>query len=695
MISKHPSVLILVLAIGCYGALTVPVACGDGPADNRTDQTRPIPPVGIDIPPTTLETLAWRCQAIRTQWQAFLDRNRQNVASKQKTAGADQHIESLTSEILVFPRAVELAIEFGQFYKPKDPELASQLLDEAAHRVKIVEQGGDWADIVGLGDGKKPQLIIGGYESKIDGSYQPYGLVLPSGLGHGDARPRRLDLWFHGRGETLSEVAFLSKQRTDAGQFTPADTIVLHPYGRYCNAFKFAGEIDVLEVLEYISSRLPVDPDRISVRGFSMGGAACWQFATHYADRWFAANPGAGFSETPEFLAFFQNENVRETAPDYQQTLWQLYDCPPWAINLTHCPTVAYSGEIDRQKQAADVMEAALEKLGIDMTHVIGPETAHKIHAQSKLEIESRMTRLARSASSRTPRRVDFSTMTLRYHRMHWVDVQGLVQHWTPARVTAMIDGSTIKVSTENVTRVRFAFASGQWPGTRSGQITVDIDGTKLTGPQVRSDRSWEWELARDADAWQVADRGNELRKRPELQGPIDDAFMDTLIFVLPSGKSSDEAVARWIAAESEHAMLHWRKHFRGDVRRKLDSELTDADIASANLILFGDPESNTMIRLIQQDLPVRWQGDSITIGDASVPRAGHVPALIFPNPLNPNRYVVLNSGFTFREYDYLNNARQTPKLPDWALIDISKGATVQQPGFIKAAGFFDESWNP
>ena len=46
---------------------------------------------------------------------------------------------------------------------------------------------------------------------------------------------------------------------------------------------------------------------------------------------------------------------------------------------------------------------------------------------------------------------------------------------------------------------------------------------------------------------------------------------------------------------------------------------------------------------------------------------------LIYPNPLNPKRYVVLNSGFTFREYDYLNNARQVPKLPDWAVIDVSE----------------------
>ena len=54
---------------------------------------------------------------------------------------------------------------------------------------------------------------------------------------------------------------------------------------------------------------------------------------------------------------------------------------------------------------------------------------------------------------------------------------------------------------------------------------------------------------------------------------------------------------------------------------------------------------------------------------------------LIYPNPLNPKRYVVLNSGFTFREYDYLNNARQTPKLPDWAVIDVTTPPSIALAG--------------
>jgi hypothetical protein len=66
---------------------------------------------------------------------------------------------------------------------------------------------------------------------------------------------------------------------------------------------------------------------------------------------------------------------------------------------------------------------------------------------------------------------------------------------------------------------------------------------------------------------------------------------------------------------------------------------------------------------------------------------------MIFPNPLNPSKYIVINSGFTYREYDYLNNARQVPKLPDWAILDLSIPASPRWPAGIAEAGFFGERW--
>ncbi len=125
------------------------------------------------------------------------------------------------------------------------------------------------------------------------------------------------------------------------------------------------------------------------MRGFSMGGAACWQFAVHYPELWAAAAPGAGFSETPDFLKVFQNETVQPTW--YEKKLWHLYDCTDYAVNLFNCPTVAYSGEKDRQKQAADMMAKALEEEGIELVHIIGAKAGHQYTPEAKAEINRRI----------------------------------------------------------------------------------------------------------------------------------------------------------------------------------------------------------------------------------------------------------------------------------------------------------------
>ena len=195
-----------------------------------------------------------------------------------------------------------------------------------------------------------------------------------------------------------------------------------------------------------------------------------------------------------------------------------------------------------------------------------------------------------------------------------------------------------------------------------------------------------KWKLVSSTD-------DGSLAKRPGLQGPIDDAFMDSFLMVRPTGKPMNEKVGAWADAEMKHAIDHWRKQFRGEAPVKDDADVTDADIASHNLILWGDPSSNKILAKIADKLPIQWGGDKVVVGADSYPSANNVPVLIYPNPLNPKRYVVLNSGFTFREYDYLNNARQISKLPDYAVIDVDTPPSSRLPGAVATAGFFDEHW--
>ena len=653
------------LFILAFAALLFALPCfADGLGDNNPAKVRQVPPPGIQLPEGTRKRLRQELEKIEAQIEKVRTLN----------AGSIPDVE-------IFTRGVRTVFENDEFFTHKDVEAAFELLKEAELRIGMIQR----SDLTHLA--ARTGLVVRGYRSKIDHTVQPYGLVIPENYSGNS----RLDIWFHGRGERTSEVGFIHQRMNKVGQYAPPNTIVLHPYGRYSNAFKFAGEVDVLEALADVQKKYSIDPDRISVRGFSMGGAGCWQFSVLYSDRWFASNPGAGFSETPEFLKFFQKETLNPTW--YQKKLWQWYDCNGYAMNLVHCPTVAYSGELDIQKQAADIMDAALKKEDIDLVHIIGPQTKHSIHPDSKIEIERRMSELARAGRDRSPDTINFRTYSLKYNRRHWVTVDGLTEHWTPATVKAKrASEHSVVVSTENATGLTLDFPAGTFRDIRT-PVSIKIDGTKIAPQRPASDRSLRISFVKADENWKSEALPNTLRKRHNLQGPIDDAFMDSFIFVQPTADGGHEAVDNWATTELEHAIKHWRQQFRGDARLKDDSEITDQDIASANLVLFGTPKSNQLLAKVVEDLPLQYADSKVQIGEKTYDADHHAPILIYPNPLNPSRYVVLNSGFTYREYAYLNNARQVPMLPDWAIVDVRTPPTSQFPGKVVAADFFDEQW--
>ena len=104
-------------------------------------------------------------------------------------------------------------------------------------------------------------------------------------------------------------------------------------------------------------------------------------------------------------------------------------------------------------------------------------------------------------------------------------------------------------------------------------------------------------------------------------------------------------------------------------------------------------PSSNAVLAKVAEKLPIKWTKDAIVVGEKMFPDDRHALILIYPNPLNPSRYVVLNSGFTFRQADHKTNSRQVAKLPDYAVIDLETAPDDLAPGKIVSAGFFGERW--
>jgi len=592
------------------------------------------------------------------------------------------------ADVEVYLDAVRRPLKYDErLYAPKN----STPLDYA---LQTIATGIDRANL--LAKGQTPWMMqsgVRGFYSRIDGSAQPYILTLPEGYDPPPMREYRLDVFMHGRDDQVLEQQFMTKS-TSGYNSKPLragpDRFMLQPYGRYSNASRFAGETDGREAIASVMKAYPIDRNRIVMSGFSMGGASAWVYTVHFADLWAASAPGAGFTETEVFL---RGVLARQPQNAVQRTLWHMYDSTDYAINTFNVPVVAYSGEIDPQKQAADAMAAAMAAEGLTLEHIIGPKTAHAYEPASRQQLQERLDQIVAKGRHPVPPEIRFTTWMLRYNRMFWITVDAMEQEWERARVNAKIDGNSIAVMTTNVNALHLSFDPRFAPFPPGTRATLNIDGASLTLPAVTRDRSLDAGVVKANGAWKVGELpSTSLRKSHGLQGPIDDAFMDTFMFVRPTGKPLSERLGAWELEQADYAISEWVHVFRGEPRVKKDTDVTADDVANNNVVLFGDPSSNAIYKRIASHLPITWKAGGVTVGSEHFD-ANHAPVFIVPNPLNPRKYVVINSGFTF--HDQSNNDMQSPKLPDWAVVDITKPGNNYRylPLFVESQGFFDEFW--
>ena len=364
-------------------ALAAAALHADGPRDNVADKVRPVPPPGVEVP-----------AADRDELQAGVNALGKEIDSLRTALKDKPPLLDLLPDVQIYYNAVRYALDYNEFYNLRESLSAKAFLKpghERAGRCPTARRPG-------------PRPRDSSPAATSPASTAPSSLTgwsVPASLGADALDKHRLDLWCHGRGENLTELNFIDGCQKSNAEFMPAAALVLRLYGRYCCANKFAGEVDAFEAMDSVKKHYPIDENRVVVRGFSMGGAATWHLAVHYPSIWCAQAPGAGFSETADFLKVFQNEAVKPTW--YEQKLYHMYDSTDYAGNLYNCPTVAYSGADDTQKQAADMMEAAMKRDGLTLAHLIGPHTKHAYEPEARKELIRRIDLIAERGRDEMP----------------------------------------------------------------------------------------------------------------------------------------------------------------------------------------------------------------------------------------------------------------------------------------------------
>ena len=151
-----------------------------------------------------------------------------------------------------------------------------------------------------LGEGINEDLATVGFEPTIQrdevyaGPFQPYLVHVPGPV----TAPTPAILFLHGREGTHLQGQDL---------YQPEDAILVSALGRGptvgyggTDIFGFVGDLtvygeqDVLDVLDDVTARFPIDPDRVLASGFSMGAVGAFHIAEFYPDRFTGVLPIGG-----------------------------------------------------------------------------------------------------------------------------------------------------------------------------------------------------------------------------------------------------------------------------------------------------------------------------------------------------------------------------------------------------------------
>ena len=597
----------------------------------------------------------------------------------------------------IFVKGVVWALDFGPVTDAMSRQLVWGGLGRARQRIEALSTGkAPWAE--------RPGRSVRGFISAVDNSVQPYGLVIPAG--YNPDKPIRLDVVLHGSTNAtgIGELLFVRGHDvgdTGAGVAPDNPFIEVHPMGRLGeNAYRFEGETDVYEAIEAVCRSYNIDRSRIVLRGSSLGGVGAWQLGLKRPDRFVAVGPAAGPVDTYVFANSPWKHFVRlDPLTAWQKTMLHLVDAIDYTANAGMVPVVAAMGDQDPYFSSHLLIEKAFAKEGIPFNGIVAQGAGHGLSTAARQEQLKRLGEYAVRGSDPFPKHVRFVTWTLKFSRCHWIEVLGLAEHYQRAEIDARVadDGAVTLAEPQNITR--FAIHS---PAVRGEEGSVTIGGAPIALPATVAGTARPLRFEKRDGKW-TCPGALESRpltgKRPGLQGPIDDAFARPFLCVRGTGKAWNPNVGVWAEANLKRFTDEWRRHYRGYLPVKNDTEVTDDDVQRSNLILFGDPGSNVWISKVLPQLPIQWTRDMVRLGAKKHSAIDHGVQLIYPNPLPgaAGRYVVLNSGHTYHDPELRFSYMVFPRLGDWAVMKVgdnhrATSAPAVAETVIKS-GFFVEAW--
>jgi len=453
------------------------------------------------------------------------------------------------------------------------------------------------------------------------------------------------------------------------------NVIVIEPHARGNTGYEGIGELDVLNVIQLAKKTFSVDEDHVYLMGYSMGGGGTWYFGTRHPELFAAIGPFYGgwdyHIEIPE-------EGLAKLTP------YQKFDNESWssfaqAEALLTTPVFVNHGDSDElvSPDQSRYVVRMLQRWGYNLRYWEHPGGGH-----GGFEAETELVRwFLTHTLNRNPMEVRVRSASLMSASAHWVRVEQREDPFAFILVNAKVaDKHTIRLNTENVMQIRLS------PGEKL------IDHTS----PVRV--IWNDE---DAGTYTFTDGAITLQtkgyfplqphKTPKICGPISDA-QNTPYAIVVGTASSDPMMNKFCQLRAESIRDEWQIWQHVKPRFFLDTEITDEQIGKYSLILFGGPDENLVTKKLIDQIPLRIESDSISISGQNFPAQNAGVSIIYPHPLNPDRYVVINASNSPDAMFFIN---RLPGNFDYSIAETRAIGSSEIP-FEKGcvvAGCFDYNW--
>ena len=522
------------------------------------------------------------------------------------------------------------------------------------------------------------------YLAEQDESTQPYYLHVPRTYTATKAMPAIV--YLHGYAPWLDKTNWhdLSYGLTDLAE--EHGYVIICPFARSNTDFQGVGEADVLTVLRLAQKRVKIDPDRIFLLGYSMGGMGAYTIAAHTPDLWAGALVMCGRAD----YWLWKDIDPAKVEP-WKRHLIDLEFGWPLAANFRHVPVIAYQGTDDmliKPTQAYRFVDR-LKANGCDATLVRHEGSSHWI-ADETFSTPKPFEWMKRRRRVATPSTVSFKTYTLLYNTAWWATIDAIDTWGTPAQVTATLQpGNRLTVTTTNVARL--TLRPPRQIANPAAPFKTTLNG-KATALKAK-DGEIVLNLATQPTG--------KLRKTPTLCGPIKDALNRRFLFVY--GTTGGDEATKQNRAAARTMQKDWYLFAKGFRRVAKDTEATPAEMAKSHLFLFGTPKTHAILAKIADKLPIKFRDDGYEVLGRPFrggPRVGL--QFIYPNPLAPERYVVVCSGHPYGAT--LPPNHKYDLLPDFIIYrGVQTAAFPAEPGPggpdyddtnpSYCAGFFNSAW--